>query len=86
MLSELERLPRPQKETSSIESLGGRLEDVVRTRIFISKLEHWEAISRAHGARFGEIKPANTMVEARLIGNEYLVEIEAEAIVFPKSV
>jgi aryl-alcohol dehydrogenase-like predicted oxidoreductase/enamine deaminase RidA (YjgF/YER057c/UK114 family) len=74
------------KIQGSIESLGGRLEDIVRTRIFISKLEHWEAVSRAHGARFGEIKPANTMVEARLIGDEYLVEIEAEAIVFPMSV
>jgi enamine deaminase RidA (YjgF/YER057c/UK114 family) len=68
----------------SIESLGGRLEDVVRTRIFISDLKHWEAISRAHGARFAAIRPANTMVEARLIGDEYLVEIEAEAIVASK--
>jgi aryl-alcohol dehydrogenase-like predicted oxidoreductase/enamine deaminase RidA (YjgF/YER057c/UK114 family) len=74
------------KIQGSIESLGGRLEDVVRTRIFISQLDHWEAVSRAHGARFGEIKPANTMVEARLVGDEYLVEIEAEAIISPKSV
>jgi enamine deaminase RidA (YjgF/YER057c/UK114 family) len=69
------------KIQGSIESLGGRLEDVVRTRIFVADLEHWEAVSRAHGARFAEIKPANTMVEARLIGDEYLVEIEAEAII-----
>jgi len=69
------------KIQGSIESLGGRLEDVVRTRIFVANLEHWEAVSRAHGARFAEIKPANTMVEARLIGDEYLVEIEAEAII-----
>jgi enamine deaminase RidA (YjgF/YER057c/UK114 family) len=74
------------KIQGSIESLGGRLEDVVRTRIFISNLDHWEAVSRAHGARFAEIKPANTMVEARLIGDEYLVEIEAEAIVSSNSV
>ena len=66
------------KIQGSIESLGGRLEDVVRTRIFISDVRHWEAVSRAHGVRFGHIQPANTMVEARLIGEEYLVEIEAE--------
>jgi aryl-alcohol dehydrogenase-like predicted oxidoreductase/enamine deaminase RidA (YjgF/YER057c/UK114 family) len=73
------------KIQGSIESLGGRLEDVVRTRIFVANLEHWEAVSRAHGARFAEIKPANTMVEARLIGDEYLVEIEAEAIISPSA-
>jgi aryl-alcohol dehydrogenase-like predicted oxidoreductase/enamine deaminase RidA (YjgF/YER057c/UK114 family) len=72
------------KIQGSIESLGGQLEDVVRTRIFISNLEDWEAVSRAHGARFGEIRPANTMVETRLIGNEYLVEVEAEAIISTK--
>jgi aryl-alcohol dehydrogenase-like predicted oxidoreductase/enamine deaminase RidA (YjgF/YER057c/UK114 family) len=72
------------KIRGSIESLGGRLEDVVRTRIFISDLKHWEVVSRAHGARFASIRPANTMVEARLIGDEYLVEIEAEAIIAPK--
>jgi aryl-alcohol dehydrogenase-like predicted oxidoreductase/enamine deaminase RidA (YjgF/YER057c/UK114 family) len=72
------------KIQGSIESLGGQLEDVVRTRIFISDLKHWEAVSRAHGARFTAIRPANTMVEAGLIGNEYLVEIEAEAIVASK--
>lgn len=69
------------KIQGSIESLGGRLEDVVRTRVFISDIVNWEAVSRAHGARFGEIRPANTMVEAKLIGEEYLVEIEAEAII-----
>ena len=69
------------KIEGSIESLGGKLSDVVRTRVFVANLKDWEAISRAHGARFAEIKPANTMVEAKLIGDQYLVEIEAEAIV-----
>jgi aryl-alcohol dehydrogenase-like predicted oxidoreductase/enamine deaminase RidA (YjgF/YER057c/UK114 family) len=73
------------KIQGSIESLGGRLEDVVRTRIFVADIDHWEAIARAHGARFAAIKPANTMVEARLIGDEYLVEIEAEAIIAPSA-
>jgi aryl-alcohol dehydrogenase-like predicted oxidoreductase/enamine deaminase RidA (YjgF/YER057c/UK114 family) len=62
-------------------SLGGTLEHVVRTRIFVRRAEDWEAVSRAHGARFGSIQPANTLVSTALIGDEYLVEIEAEAVV-----
>lgn len=69
------------KLEGAIQSLGGKLEQVVRTRIFIRNIEDWEAIARAHGERFAEIQPANTMVKAELIGEEYLVEIEAEAIV-----
>lgn len=67
------------KIAGALQSLGGRLEDVVRTRVFVSHVEHWEPVARAHGERFGRIQPANTLVEARLIGDEYLVEIEAEA-------
>ena len=62
-------------------SLGARLEDVVRTRVYIRRAEDWEAVSRAHGARFGHVRPANTLVQAGIIGEEYLVEIEAEAVV-----
>jgi aryl-alcohol dehydrogenase-like predicted oxidoreductase/enamine deaminase RidA (YjgF/YER057c/UK114 family) len=69
------------KIEGAIQSLGGRLEDVVRTRIFIRNMKDWEAIARAHGERFREIQPANTMVRADLIGEEYLVEMEAEAVV-----
>ena len=69
------------KIEAAIVSLGGRLEDVVRTRIFIRDIEDWEAVARAHGERFGEILPANTLVRAELIGDEYLVEMEAEAVV-----
>jgi enamine deaminase RidA (YjgF/YER057c/UK114 family) len=65
----------------AIEQLGGRLEDVVRTRIFVSNADIWEPVARVHGERFGQIRPANTLVEARLIGDEYLVEVEAEAVV-----
>ncbi len=62
-------------------SLGARLEHVVRTRVYVSDTVHWDACARAHGERFRDVRPVNTMVEARLIGAGYLVEIEAEAIV-----
>ena len=67
------------KIAGALQSLGGRLDDVVRTRIFVSDMAHWEPVARAHGERFRAIQPANTLVEARLVGSEYLVEIEAEA-------
>lgn len=69
------------KIEGAIQSLGGKLEDVVRTRIFIRNIDDWEAVARAHGQRFADIQPANTMVRAELIGDEYLVEMEAEAII-----
>jgi aryl-alcohol dehydrogenase-like predicted oxidoreductase/enamine deaminase RidA (YjgF/YER057c/UK114 family) len=69
------------KIEASLESLGAKLSDVVRTRIYLAHLRDWEGVSRAHGERFAEIRPANTMVKAKLIGEEYLVEIEAEAII-----
>ena len=68
------------KIEGAIQSLGGRLEDIVRTQIYIRDLDDWEAVSRAHGQRLGHIQPANTLVQAGLIGGNYLVEIEAEAI------
>ncbi len=73
------------KIEGAILSLGGTLEDVVRTRIFIRNTDQWEPISRAHGQRFAGIQPANTMVRADLIGEDYLVEIEAEAVIESKS-
>jgi ATP-binding cassette subfamily F protein uup len=69
------------KIEGAIQSLGGKLEDIVRTRVFVKDINQWEAIARAHGHRFADIQPANTMVQANLIGDEYLVEIEAEAMV-----
>ena len=62
-------------------TLGGTLGDVVRTRIFVASVDDWKAIASVHGERFGKIRPANTLVRADLIGEEYLVEIEAEAVV-----
>jgi aryl-alcohol dehydrogenase-like predicted oxidoreductase/enamine deaminase RidA (YjgF/YER057c/UK114 family) len=67
------------KIEAAIESLGGSLKDVVRTRVFVNDMNDWEAVARAHGHRFKGIDPANTLVQAQLVGEGYLVEIEAEA-------
>lgn len=67
------------KIEGSLQSVGGGLNDVVRTRIYVRNQDDWEAVSRVHGRRFGAVAPANTLVQAPPIGEEYLVEIEAEA-------
>jgi enamine deaminase RidA (YjgF/YER057c/UK114 family) len=67
---------------AAIESLGGKMEHVVRTRMFVTDVSKWEEVASVHGEIFAEVRPATAIVEvARLIDAEARIEIEADAIV-----
>jgi enamine deaminase RidA (YjgF/YER057c/UK114 family) len=67
---------------AAIEALGGRIEHVIRTRMYVTDVSQWEKVAAVHGEVFAGIRPATTIVEvARLIDGEALIEIEADAIV-----
>ena len=67
---------------STMGQAGGRLEDVVRARIYVTDISHWEAVGRVHGKWFAEVRPASALVAVTaLVSPDMLVEMEAEAIV-----
>jgi enamine deaminase RidA (YjgF/YER057c/UK114 family) len=71
-----------QKIERALKQAGASLSDVVRTRIYITNVDHWRDVARAHGEVFSEIRPVNTLIVVKaLIGEEYLVEIEADAVI-----
>ncbi len=70
---------------SAIEGLGGKLSDVVRTRVLLTNIEDWEMVALVHGEFFSEIRPASTIMQVvQFIDPDWLIEIEADAVIEDK--
>ena len=75
-----------RKIERALQEAGAQLTDVVRTRIYLAPNADWKAVARVHGEHFAEIRPANTLLYIHaLVGEDYLVEMEAEAIIISPS-
>lgn len=71
-----------EKAIAAARQAGAQREDTIRTRLYITDFEHYEAIGRAHQELLGDVKPASTMVQvAALVGSDYVVEVELSAII-----
>ena len=67
---------------NALEQVGASLSDVIRTRTLLTRIEDWESVGHVHGEFFGEIRPANTVMQVtRFIDPDWLVEIEADAVI-----
>jgi len=67
---------------AAIEALGGRIDQVIRTRMFVIDVSQWQEVAKVHGEVFADIRPATTIVQvAKLIDAEAMIEIEADAVV-----
>ena len=70
-----------ERALAAVRELGGHIEDVVRSRVYLVPDADWEAAARAHAELLGQVAPANTMLRVEsLIGDEFLVEVEIEAV------